>query len=427
MFNLRSKLLAPLAALLCAGTAFAQDSGPLIDLLVRKGIINDQEGEELRADLARDASAAVTATVAGGKSTNSIQIDGRMQLQYAGLSSDQATATASTYVNQFFLRRMYLGVKAGVGPNWTAVLNYDFSGGSFDKGYMEWNGFWGEVPVALDFGLRKVNLGYEEYTSSGSLKAIERSPVTRFMVEPNNGRRLGAASYRIGAFFEGGDINVRKGKSTGLFYGAAVTNPQRSETFGDAGIDGSKSAGSSAVNRPAFWANVGYSRVTTPENKFMIGAAWGRLPDIGGAGNTNFGKGYDISLYSIYGDATFGKLNLAGEFIHATVDGVLNAGTKDAGPNGYWIQPSYLFTEKLEGVFRFSEVDADGRGIRTSDGVRASPGSKTGQALKEYYIGLNYYFFNQDVKLQLGYVNGETSDGASEKVSGIRSQLQINF
>lgn len=424
MFKFKSILLAAIAALLCAGPALAQDSGPLIDLLVKKGLINDQEGENLRADLARDAAAAVTATVSSGKSTNGIAISGRLQLQYAGISSDQPVPA---YTSQFFLRRVYFGVTANIGPDWQAVFNYDFSGSNFDKAYMEWNGYWGTAPVAVDVGLRKTNLGYEEYTSSGSLKSIERSPVTRFMVEPNNGRRLGASSYRMGVFLEGGPADVRKGKSTGFFYGAAITNPQRTETILDANIDGSKSAGNGGVNKPALWANVGYSKVLAADRKLLVGAAYANLPDIGGAGNTNFGKGYDINIYSVFGDATIGRLNLAGEYLHANVDGVLNAGTKAAGPSGFWFQPSFMATEKLEAVFRYSDVDADGRGIRASDGIRTSPALRTGQALKEYYFGLNYYFVGQDVKLQLGYIQGETSDGTSEKVKGVRSQLQINF
>ena len=424
MFNLKSKWLALLgSALLTAGSALAQDAGPLLDALVRKGILTDQEAENLRVDVARDSNASVMATVSGGKSTNAIAISGRLQLQYVGLASDQPTA----YVSQFFLRRVYLGVITSIGSDWQAAFNYDFSGSNFDKAYMEWNGYWGAAPIALDFGLRKVNLGYEEYTSSGSLKSIERSTVTRFMVEPNNGRRLGAASYRMGVFLDGGSLDVRKGKSTGLFYGAAITNPQRTETILDAGIDGSKSAGTNAVNRPAFWANVGYSQVLAADKKFLVGAAYGQLPDIGGASNANFGKGFDIGIYSIYGDATLGRFNLAGEYLHATVDGVLNTGTKASGPSGFWIQPSFMATDKLEAVCRYSEIDADGRSVKASDGVRAAPALRTGQALKEYYFGMNYYFVAQDVKLQLGYIQGELSDGATEKVSGLRSQLQINF
>jgi len=59
MATTRSKWLALLGSVLigAATAAFAQDSGPLIDLLVKKGIVNDQEAESLRADLTRDFAA----------------------------------------------------------------------------------------------------------------------------------------------------------------------------------------------------------------------------------------------------------------------------------------------------------------------------------------------------------------------------------
>ena len=425
MFKLTFNLAASLAALLTCAAVHAQDSGPLIDLLIKKGVLNDQEAEELRADLARDAAAAVVSTVSAGKSTNSLSFNGRIQVQYAGLNSDQGLPAA----NQLFMRRVYFGFTAGVGANWTANVVYDFSGGNFDKAYLEWTGSFGDEPVAIDIGLRKVNFGYEEYTSSGSLRSIERSAVTRFFVEPNNGRRLGAASYRMGVFFEGGDANVRKGRSTGLFYGAAVTTVNRTETFGDASVDGSKSSssGGGALNKMALWANVGYTKVVDSNTKFMVGAAYGFLPDVGGAGNSNFGKGHNIAEYSLYGDLTIGRFNLAAEYLSATVDGVLSGGTVAAKPSGWWVQPSIMFTDKLEGVARLSRVEADGRGIRASDGIRSAPAARTGQTLEEYYLGFNYYIVNQDVKLQLGYVGGETSNGGSEKIDGVRSQLQVNF
>lgn len=42
-------------------SALAQDSGPLLDLLVRKGLISDQEAEDLRAELVRDFTANTSA------------------------------------------------------------------------------------------------------------------------------------------------------------------------------------------------------------------------------------------------------------------------------------------------------------------------------------------------------------------------------
>lgn len=425
MFSLKSKWAALLAGVaLAVSPVMAGDAGALLDALVRKGILTDQEAEDLRADLSRDSQEFVIASVSGGKSTNSVALNGRLQLQYAGLGSDQNIPG----VSQMFMRRIYFGMNAGVGADWTANVLYDFAGGGFDKAFVQWKGYMGDQPLALDFGLRKVNFGYEETTSSGSLKSIERSPVTRYFVEPNNGRRLGAGSYRVGVFADGGSSDVRKGKSTGLFYGAALTTQTRTDTFGDGSADGIKYSGngSGALNSLAMWANVGYTQIMSG-SKLQVGAGFGFLPDVGGAGNSNFGRGYDISEFSVYFDYTAGPFNLAGEYLSATVDNALSGGTKDAKPTGYWIQPSFSVSEKLELTARYSQIDADGRGVKASDGIRSAPAARTGQELEELYLGLTYFIVNADVKFQIGYINGKLSNGNSEKVDGVRSQLQLNF
>ena len=63
MATLHSKWLALIGSALigAASAAFAQDSGPLIDLLVKKGIVNDQEAETLRAELVKDFAANTSA------------------------------------------------------------------------------------------------------------------------------------------------------------------------------------------------------------------------------------------------------------------------------------------------------------------------------------------------------------------------------
>jgi polyhydroxyalkanoate synthesis regulator phasin len=59
----RTKCFSLLASALIGLTsaAFAQDSGPLLDLLVKKGVINDQEAENLRAELVKDFAANTSA------------------------------------------------------------------------------------------------------------------------------------------------------------------------------------------------------------------------------------------------------------------------------------------------------------------------------------------------------------------------------
>ncbi len=84
MLNLKfSKLFAAAAALFCAGAAFAQDSGPLIDILVKKGLINDQEAEELRADLVKDFAANTSAGKLNlGSTLTELKISGDVRIRY---------------------------------------------------------------------------------------------------------------------------------------------------------------------------------------------------------------------------------------------------------------------------------------------------------------------------------------------------------
>src|SRR5215217_2479579 len=200
--------LVALTALLCSAPLLAQESGALLDALIRKGILTNQEAEDIRADLVRENNTTPAHVIGGGKSSDRLTVGMRMQAQYAGLGTNVHGAAADPVSTEhFFVRRMYLTLKAGVGGNWAATFTYDFAGGSYDDAIVEWRP---HNDLSFNFGLRKVNVGYEERASSGNLKSIERSGVTRYFVESNNGRRLGAASYRIGIFLDGKrEINDR--------------------------------------------------------------------------------------------------------------------------------------------------------------------------------------------------------------------------
>ncbi len=420
MFSIKSKLLT-LAAFLCSASfALAQDSGPLIDLLVKKGIINDQEGEELRADLAKESYAGVVSTISGGKSTMGLSITGRFQTQFADIGTNITGAAAQPAATEhFLLRRMYLGVKADMGNGWSGNLNYDFANASFDAAFIEWKN---NPLFVLDVGFRKAPIGLEEWDiSSGSLKAIERSPATRYFVESNNGRRLGAGSYRTGAFLGG--------EQDGFFYNVAITNPERDEFSSlngnsDPGVQG---AGTSANNNLAYWGNAGYKGKFT-DGTYKIGASVGYLPDQGGL---VLGKGNNLTVYSLYGQVTSGNFELAGEYFDGNDQNGATA-TTSANPTAYWIQPSYKLTTNLEAVVRYSAVDSDHRGVNISDGTRLAPSGGTMDKMTEWYFGGTYYIKGNDVKLQVGYIHSESKDTvagafAEAKSDGVRSQMQVNF
>lgn len=418
MFNTRSKwfaLMLGAAALLT--TAVAQDSGALLDALVRKGILTNQEAEDIRADLMRDAAQPPATATGGSNFTTRLRLSGRLQAQYAGLDTGIENAADPASTNHFFLRRVYLTARADLGADWNANITYDFAGSLFDAAFVQWR----QSPtLSFDFGLRKVNLGYEERTSSGSLKAIERSGVTRYFVEENNGRRLGAGSYRVGVFMDGtaGDF----------FYGAAITNPERAVNFSNAA-----GVGNNTNNGVALWANAGYKK-TLEDGAFVLGAAFGSLPDQGGKSGTapfGVGTGGDLQVYSIYTDFSIGRFGLAAEYLRAKVERGVSA-TQDANPAGFWIQPTFKVTEQFEAVFRYSMLDSDGRGVNVSDGVRSAPSGGTHDKLTEMFFGGNWYLKGNDLKFQAGYVYGRSEDTvtggpAEAKVEGFRSQVQLNF
>ena len=57
MFSKKIVWMVAAVALLGSAVARAQDSGALLDLLVRKGLITDQEAEDVRADLVKESAA----------------------------------------------------------------------------------------------------------------------------------------------------------------------------------------------------------------------------------------------------------------------------------------------------------------------------------------------------------------------------------
>jgi len=127
MFNLKSKVFAGLAALVCATAALAQDSGPLIDLLVKKGIINDQEGEDLRAELAKDFATAPAGKLNLSTPMTELKISGDVRIRYEGRSGEVAGDELSRDRMRYRLRA---GLAGKMAHNWNWGIRLETSSGS---------------------------------------------------------------------------------------------------------------------------------------------------------------------------------------------------------------------------------------------------------------------------------------------------------
>lgn len=417
--SLRALALSSALLLTSAAPAFAQDSKALIDALIRKGVLTQSEADAITAEVVR-TDGSMHVSTGGSKFIKRLALQGRFQAQFVSLADELAAGVAHPPATQhFMIRRVYFGAKADMGDGWGVNFNYDFANLSFDAAYITWKA---SDALVVDAGLRKVPFGYDETTSSGNLRAIERSPITRYFVESNNGRRLGAGSYHTGVFVGG--------TRSGWFYNLAATNPERDEfSTGDAvanATPGVAVAGGKTNNNAAWWGNVGYGG-TLRGVTYKVGLEGGWVHDQGGKA---VGTGDDLKVYSVFGDVTVGALNVQGAWLAADNQHGASA-TRGARPWGYWVMPSYRIA-KWEGVVRYSFIDSDHRGVDLADGIRSAPAGGAMNKLSEWFVGGNYYFHANDTKLQLGYIFGKTSDtvtgaAATARTEGVRSQLQVNF
>ncbi len=126
MFHLKSKWLALLSgALIATGSALAQDSGPLIDLLVKKGIVTDQEAEELRVDLVKDFVANTSAGKLNlSSSISELKFSGDLRMRYEyNAQVPELAAGAAAVANETSRQRFRLRFNTDV------LLQKGFSAG----------------------------------------------------------------------------------------------------------------------------------------------------------------------------------------------------------------------------------------------------------------------------------------------------------
>lgn len=128
MFNLKSKVFAGLAALVCATAALAQDSGPLIDLLVKKGIINDQEGEDLRAELSKDFAASPAGKLNLSAAMSELKLAGDVRVRYESRTGELATGDHQE--RDRFRYRFRAGLSGKMASNWSWGVRLETATGS---------------------------------------------------------------------------------------------------------------------------------------------------------------------------------------------------------------------------------------------------------------------------------------------------------
>jgi len=438
-------------------TAQAQDKATL-DLLVKKGVITQADADSV----AKSSATPLAAVTAKDSAVKGLKLEGMIQAQYDFLTTEDKTSGASNPpgTNQFELRRVYLGAVADLGNGWGGEVLMDFAGteatqaptagpgsvnattngqNSFEKiiitkKFDDYNGL-------ATFGYRKVDFTQEEVTSSAKLKAIERSPATRYFDENQDGvqtKRLAFANRHTGIFWNG---NVA-GSDTfldGIYYDLAIADGVNNQNLQVS------NANNTGINRFSYWAGAGY-KGAIGDLKYDAGVYTGMSQNQ----NNNVTAPFQTNAvwgWNPYVTLDYGDFELSAEFLQAWVQrgrsstvAVTASSTSEAKPYGFNITPSYKINKEWEIAARYSYLDTNGRGTNISDVVRDGINTTTGIALynsvNSYYVGVNYYIMGTSLKLSAGYeiddfdgrqVASGAFTGPKAEVSGFRTQLQLQF
>ncbi len=398
--TLKSMLIA--AAAITSVSAFAQDKATL-DLLVKKGVITAEERAKTLDEAAKARTASgLNKVFVKEDATKRLTFSGRVQTQFESIggttTSSAGVATKAIDVSQAFMRRLYLGFKADMGEGISAELVNNFADNTLDKAIFTAESTYGTFIL----GYQKVQWGLEENTSSSKLLTVERSASNRFWAESAKNGRLGFGARHTGLHYS--NKFVVDAAQT-LEYGAAVANAAQGQA-------------TSLGNDMGAYANLIYTYKITDTNKHSLGLNWGSARDTrttAGAGNGVGVNQATISGLNPYIKSQFDKLIVQAEYINTTneaVTGSTAGAAVERKPEGFTVLAAYKFTDQVEGVVRYSQLNTDGAGAQFGDLYRDGSNLGTGiyNKFDSVYVGVNYYFVDHNAKIMLGYEKAKSSE-----------------
>lgn len=400
----------PLLALgLLAGAhSFAASADALLELLVEKGVVTEEEAAQLekeaeKKDRATGAAAETPETdgeartagkqeglppeikdepgmpddarvtvTSSSRNLGNLRLRGRIQTQFGAVRAENDNGTGDHTTLE--MRRVRLGMQGTLFQNVRARVETNLlpaNDFSLRSGYLQWRE---HEEAFVKVGFDKPTFGFEENTSSASILTVERSLITDTTTP---GTTTGVTVD--------GEFDTF-GYSTGLY-----TDRDNENQF-DSG-------------RYLFGVS-GHAKLDPllpRDQKLQLRADFLKSNDSGA--DANFGSDFEegVSASAHYNAHPF---DFRTEFIYAT--------GRDAGDTyGWYVMPSLYLTEKFQLVGRFETADSDdARGLearsrytrRVDDDLFRSgrDGDQFGDDYWATYFGGNYYFSGDDHKIMLG-------------------------
>ncbi|CAM8308220.1 OprO/OprP family phosphate-selective porin [Candidatus Methylopumilus planktonicus] len=358
-FNKKLAVAVSGAVMLMAGQfALADSTSDIVDALVGKGVLTEEEGKLIskghetaksKAAKVEDKKGMLSLSSADGKST--MAIAGRIQLDSRHYSDGDGRSDAAA--DGFDIRRAYFGVSGKIGKYYdykvvANLANADTTsgkGGQMDEAFFGIN-YWKEA--SFRFGQQKMPFSLEEQTSSRFTDFQERS-------------MLNTAGGMVPAKEMGVQIHGVFGN--GVFYGAAISTGEglnkteavtgdSNDLIGRIGINIAKAVGNkddvyhvAIAGSTGSQGNSSQTAVYNPEDK--------------GAGffsSTHTAVTGKRDRYGLEGALALSNFKVQGEYMKREWDRSSSVG--DADVDGYYVSSSYMITgEKYADSYKDGKFD----------------------------------------------------------------------
>lgn len=431
----------------------------LLKMLEEKGYLTAEEVKQLEDD----DSVRVEPS---GKHTQKLWVSTLFQLQYNYIEVDNRGGSNPATRNNFLLRRVYLGIEGRLSNGWGAIIMPNLGDGSVRLDHAYFYKKFKNPDINFFAGFRKVRFNFEQYSSTGRLRTVERSLVAGYWGNDTgtedsvaegsmaNGDQ-GFAAQHIG-IYGNYQIDGNYGMELGISNGYANELPSNAfqnnlgfyyqfRTNWDLAEDDSEAftieAGINSGFQPegnSFWQPTNTGETARTAGTFLIGNTDGNAANIGV--NPYFLVNYEDFI--ITGELLLNWVENGKLYDGAQLASTTAPGSSQAMPMGIIVTPSYRFLDDFEFVFRYSYLDTNGRGALINATLPNAPsiGRAFFNRAQSYYFGFNWYILRNDLKLQLGYQYAEyweryiatgtdagTFNGPGASVSSFRTQFQLVF
>jgi len=363
----------------------AQQNDDLLNVLVKKNVISEQEADSLRSDEAIKAQKKKDQDVANQHSitigTRALQISGLLQTEYEGFEQ-------STKTNTFLLHRARLDVKGNISDDWSYEVYTEFAGVT-PKLLDAYTTYKIADYLKVTAGQFKVPFSYESLVSDADLEFIDRTQVVN---------ALAGRSTDVIGNQNGRDIG---GELTGSF---AKLNDHYLFDYYFAVVNG---AGYDVTTDNNNHKDIAGRLAIHPIQNLTIAADFYHGIDLFTiAAGTAKANTYNLrNRQGIDGRYVWKKLSLTAEYDKGT-DAHLNR-------NGWYGQAAYfVWSNKLQLAARYDTFDP----TQTITTDRTT----------DYTGGVNY-FFNKWAKFTVDYVDAREQTATQIKNNLFEAQLQLTF